>query len=485
MNPTSEPQLAPAELKHPLPSQPSDPAATQHSFDFLRPQGTHGLQLNTLMLHALAGYDVEDELLSSKLGIAGVADLYRVTTDLHANLKNMMSDPNASGEPLREEFAEFSISFMGIKKCSHATAAAATMLHASRVSQGFNLRVCQSLQAGIGLSEEAMAAAISTAKRTGKLPDRIATHKQLDSLTNGDWMDLLHLTVSHLCFDENKELAYETRKKDLINADLSPFLRCSEALVHILQLHQAATTAYGSEFTTMYDLFNLIRGKLNFEVQHEINEIIATNKTTDLMTISWRQMEDLITDAWGTASRRPKSYYDAFRSDVKLPAPTHLKQIPPDQTEVPFTAHPGSASFEQLADKIMECQRFTEDGSKCNEKFTWTMEEQQRFKRLGYSAPKSCPKHRQPPRVYASGNCKGDAEKCGGAKVEQCKLFQRGVCTYGDQCKYSHVEAPEQLAITHHANIQSDDDEDVIVWHTQEYDSDIVEWQEGDDAIEW
>ena len=57
------------------------------------------------------------------------------------------------------------------------------------------------------------------------------------------------------------------------------------------------------------------------------------------------------------------------------------------------------------------------------------------------------------------------------------------------QLKYSHSESPKQLAIAHPTSIQSDDDDDddepMIAWHVQVYDSDIVEWQEGDDDIEW
>ena len=60
------------------------------------------------------------------------------------------------------------------------------MYHASRVGQGFKLRVNQALQAGVsaGIVEiEVMAAA---AADTGRLPDKQATYGQLDSMTNGE-----------------------------------------------------------------------------------------------------------------------------------------------------------------------------------------------------------------------------------------------------------------------------------------------------------
>lgn len=123
----------------------------------------------------------------------------------------------------------------------------------------------------------------------------------------------------------------------MLAADLSSFNRCSEALAHILQLLQAATTAYDSSFMTNYDLFNLVKRKMNVKVQHEINDIIATRKDLDLRKIEWYDIEELISDAWGTASRRPKSYYDHI---IQAEPDTQAK--PAASTDiVPYTAHPG------------------------------------------------------------------------------------------------------------------------------------------------
>ena len=84
---------------------------------------------------------------------------------------------------------------------------AATTLHAPQASQGFNLRVWQSLLAGIGLSElEVDQLAANTAK-TGKLPTRKASHEDLEKLCNGDWIGLLNVTVATLCYDSNKALS--------------------------------------------------------------------------------------------------------------------------------------------------------------------------------------------------------------------------------------------------------------------------------------
>ena len=122
------------------------------------------------------------------------------------------------------------------------------MLHASKTSHGFNLRVNQVLQAGIGLKPEQMQAQATVTARTGHLPDRVASTGQLDLITNGDWMGLLGLAVELLCYDENKPRTFENKRQELLSADLQQFGRSSEALAHALQLYQAATTAYGSEF---------------------------------------------------------------------------------------------------------------------------------------------------------------------------------------------------------------------------------------------
>ena len=86
----------------------------------------------------------------------------------------------------------------------------------------------------------------AVAETTGKLSRREASLGDLRKLSNGDWIGLLGLSVDVTCFDENKELSFENKRQELLAADLSVFNRCSEALAHILQLLQAANTAYGS-----------------------------------------------------------------------------------------------------------------------------------------------------------------------------------------------------------------------------------------------
>ena len=103
-------------------------------------------------------------------------------------------------------------------------------------------------------------------------------------------MGLLCITVELLCYDENKPRTFEKKRQELPTADLQQFKRCSEALAHILQLYQSATTAYGSEFVTMYDLLQLIISKLKCEIQYEINEVIATDKTLNLISMNWRMI---------------------------------------------------------------------------------------------------------------------------------------------------------------------------------------------------
>ena len=112
-----------------------------------------------------------------------------------------------------------------------------------------------------------------------------------------------------------------------MQAGHSPFRRASEALAYIFQLLQAANTAYGSDFITMYDLFKLVKMKLSQEVQFEIDGVIALDNKIDLRRLEWAQIEDLVTDAWGTASRRPKSFY--ARLNIAPNAPKDQQQLSP------------------------------------------------------------------------------------------------------------------------------------------------------------
>jgi hypothetical protein len=430
----AEPQLSQAAQEPALLPQAPTAAAANYSLDFLRPQAdSDGVQLDTALSESLARFKLDDKLLSTKLGIAGLADLYRVTIGLHDDLSETLADPNEQGPNLRKEFSRFYFSFMGLKDCSPETAAAVTMLHASKASQGFKLRVNQALQAGIGIPRDQIQAQATNAARSGKLPNRKASYKQMDLLSNGDWMGLLGLTVELLCHDSNKPLTFENKRQELLSADLKQFDRCSEALAHVLQLYQAATTAYGSEFMTNYDLLKLIVSKLCSKVQYEIAEVIATNKTLDLINMDWRGIDSIVTDAWDIVSRRPASYYS------KLDLVPYTSGQAAADAAAPFTNHAAiTQATAMCTNKTLKCQRFNEDGSACNEEFVWTAEEQMLHKRLGYtSTPKSCPKHKQPPRHYASDKCpkitSGAPAECGNAGVEKCRLFQAGKCGFGDQ----------------------------------------------------
>ena len=79
----------------------------------------------------------------------------------------------------------------------------------------------------------------------------------------------------------------------------------------------------------MYDLLQLIISKLKCEIQYEINEVIATDKTLVLIGMNWRMIDDLITNAWGIVSRRPAAYYDRLNLTDNPPvqAPTNHAAI--------------------------------------------------------------------------------------------------------------------------------------------------------------
>jgi hypothetical protein len=232
----------------------------------------------------------------------------------------------------------------------------------------------------------------------------------------------------------------------LVTADLAPFNRCSEALAHMLELHQAAVTAFGSDFIPMYGMLTLIKKKLQLPVQYEIDEIMA-HQDTDLAGFAWRQFDTMVSEAWRIATRRPRSYYERLLKDDKTAAPQAA-------AITPYIAHPGTLAAvtgpdQDPKDKILKCQRFTDEGKLCNSDFIWSTKEQLLHKRLGYnSIPKSCPEHKQPPRAYANRMCnkalQGTPAECDLDQVisrsVKCRLSQAGKCGFGDQCKFIHSE---------------------------------------------
>ena len=204
---------------------------------------------------------------------------------------------------------------------------------------------------------------------------------------------MLNLAVVVLCYDDNQERTFEEKRQQLMQADLPGFTKCQEALAHILSIYQAATNAYGSEFMTMYeqyDLLQLVKSKLGENIRFEMEDIIA-RESKDLRNMIWRKIEDLISDAWGTAARRPQGYYarvlGSNKQTVRNPpaavnhpaagaTPTmHATRIHPGSSQ-PATTSQTQRRLHRQDPAVSQCQRYNDDGTKCNANFIWSASEQ-------------------------------------------------------------------------------------------------------------
>jgi hypothetical protein len=131
--------------------------------------------------------------------------LYETTIERHDELEALLLDPDMSGEPLKKALASFFFSFQGIKGCTNHTTAAATMVHTVSLSEGFDLRIRQTLIVGIGLDSRGKEQIASTATATSKLPARVLLYNQLEELRNEERTGLLSIVVTILCVDPNRE----------------------------------------------------------------------------------------------------------------------------------------------------------------------------------------------------------------------------------------------------------------------------------------
>ena len=133
------------------------------------------------------------------------------------------------------------------------------MIHATAASQDMNLQVNQSPIVGIGLTSGQEEAIASTAAVTGRLPARHLLYKQLEELTlgNEEWTGLFQIAVAMICYGTNRELQFQKAKSALISSSLGNFKKPSEALAHISKLLQDANTAFGKQFITYCDMFNV------------------------------------------------------------------------------------------------------------------------------------------------------------------------------------------------------------------------------------
>ena len=68
---------------------------------------------------------------------------------------------------------------------------------------------------------------------------------------------------------------------------------------------------------TSYDLFTPVRKKVNREVLHELDEVMAAGDSIDQIEYDWLFIEDTVTTAWNRSNRRPEGYYDCILGEEK------------------------------------------------------------------------------------------------------------------------------------------------------------------------
>jgi hypothetical protein len=69
-------------------------AGPKYALDFLEPPGSYHVQLESIVRESIARFKMEAKLQSTKLGISGLSDLYRVTVGLHDDLENRLENPD-------------------------------------------------------------------------------------------------------------------------------------------------------------------------------------------------------------------------------------------------------------------------------------------------------------------------------------------------------------------------------------------------------
>ena len=168
-------------------------------------------------------YQLEEELKTHTHGIAGLSDLYRATVDRHSDLKGIMADTELTGGSLRKAFASSYFKFMGTKSCSNTTAAAATIIHAPTVDGRTDWLVRKARIARIGLDHQRVEDLAKNIAATGSIGHRVASHDEMEQISNDQWIGLLKLVVELVCFDINKAKSFEKTNGKLKQCKLSNF----------------------------------------------------------------------------------------------------------------------------------------------------------------------------------------------------------------------------------------------------------------------
>ena len=146
---------------------------------------------------------------------------------------------------------------------------------------------------------------------TGSIGHRVASHDDMEQLSNDQWIGLLKLVVELVCFDINKAKSFEKASGKLKQCKLSNFKKPSEAIAHFTSLYTNARNIHGKEYMTAYERFTLLTTKLPAEVEIEIQEYLATHKGINILEMEWSDADDIINDAWGIYERRPE--YNKYR----------------------------------------------------------------------------------------------------------------------------------------------------------------------------
>ena len=185
---------------------------------------------------------------------------------------------------------------MGTKSCSRDTATAATIIHASTIGEGTDRLVRKALIAGISLDHQHVEDLAKSITMTGSIRHRVASHDNMEQLSNDQWIGLLKLVAELVCFDISKAKSFEKASGKLKQCKLSNFRKPSEATAQFTSLYTNARNNHGKEHMTAYIVtrgqFTLLTTKLPAEVEIEIQDYLATQKGINIPEMGWSDATD-------------------------------------------------------------------------------------------------------------------------------------------------------------------------------------------------
>jgi hypothetical protein len=454
---------APAPALHTMPSPQSKAAASatnnaHKTPSYLQTATTNNaLSLDTIISTVLGTYECPATLLNPNKHVKAFCDVLADYSKRFPESHRVIS-PHSSSETWRNEFNQYYSEFRSRNQWLDEPATVALLTKIADLSSAARLIVQKAWMHSVGLSDIESYDLAARIKDTGEMGDRQATHEDLLHI---NFDGLAAVTTEALCNTGSNSDATDQTLTNLATMDVNECRNLPQLLAMELALWQACYRELdGPPMATYLRLNNLKaacgRDAIWCELNTAFNDITSRDKKIKISKVkTWSTVEAKLHEAWDLVCNQGLLQRFDSLVDGRSEMGDSLDGLV-DGSSSGLSAHHSflpkrnnEGTFEDKTTSDLKDQKLT--CKDCKKEFTDSIDDQAHRARKGWNQrPARCP----PCKVIYLAKLAKDPQPCSD--------FKSGSCSFGDRCRYLHVEDKTPAAHCAEYLSSSDSDSDSI-----------------------